>query len=208
MREQILAIVGRHQKVERLFAFENIPLHKLWWAKVKFFRFGEKATQFRLGSEQVLLLYAIANGHGGFLLTPTRLFYHRPNYQEVIKLQNITAISFDSLVTSHSKGATIKLATNLGVSRLTVWDYPPKSGDVTANILKHSIEALTGRSLGKDMSPVEPPKEKVAEKQVIQEEPKQKQDCDCATERLVECRGCGARYVGGGAACQFCRTPV
>ena len=192
MREKILDILSHHQRVEHLFAYDDIPSRKLRWAKFK---------HSAIGDEQVILLYD--NNRQGFVLTPTLLFYNNLHGRGVTTLQNITAITFTAMSHVASKGVLIKVHTTTGIFRISAWDDTPNAANATANILKHCIEALVDRSLGEDMLPVqeevspEPAQETVQQPQPEPEE-----------ERLVECRGCAARYVGSAARCEYCGCPV
>jgi hypothetical protein len=179
MREKITEILNRHQKVSQLFAFDDIPPHKLQRAQRKYASVGD---------EQVIMLYTSSRfnpGATGFLLTPTRLFYNSMFGRGAADLRDITNMRFSM---SGMPEYSIKVRTKTGSFQIAVRnDHPPNSGRFTMSILVHSILALVGRPLERAELPAQESAHEI---------------------RLVECRGCAARYVGCSAVCEYCGCPV
>ncbi|MCL2531667.1 MAG: hypothetical protein FWE40_05875 [Oscillospiraceae bacterium] len=134
------------------------------------------------GNEPTILLYdsSIFGVRAGFVLTPTRLFYKDISGQGVANLADIVNITFsaDAMVEP-----SLLVQTNSAIFPIGVWNRPGSQGSDVLRILRGAIGVLQGRSLEQTAPPP-------------------------AQERLIDCRGCGARYVSTIATCEYCGSPV
>jgi len=180
MRDQITAIVNQGASVSHLFAFDAIPKRRLTRAQRNFAN---------TGTEPIILLYdgsAFGTGGAGFVLTPTRLFYKDIVGQGVGNVADIVNITFD---VNASPEPSLQVQTAHGGFPIGVWNMAGSQGADVLRTLRAVIGVLTGRPLAPD-APL------AASAPAAQE------------QRIIECRGCGARYLGTTAACDYCGSPV
>ncbi|MCL2446023.1 MAG: hypothetical protein FWD06_04590 [Oscillospiraceae bacterium] len=191
MREQILAIINQGESSSHLFAFESIPPRQLARAQKSYANTGNEPT---------ILLYdsSIFGVRAGFVLTPMRLFYKDIAGQGAANVMDIVNITFsaDAMVEP-----SLLVQTNTAMFPIGVWNRSGSQGSDVLRVLKGAIGVLQGRPLGQDKSPMQEEALPKPVQEKIQPQP-------APEKRLVQCSGCGARYVGSAAKCDYCGCPV